>query len=390
MPHATPQLDWDLAQAMTTRLLAAAPEVHFSFARQKDGSEARPSRVITQLAEEPKELPKEPPAQEPLTVSFEDYSRIPFPPGKVEGGAGVLTAQSQCPFKAFAIARLAAQGWEPAEAGLTASQRGQLLHAVLHAVWGGPPDGIRSLRELQSRTDKRDFVAGHVERVLREEFSVGIRERMPRRYLELEEQRLTRLVTEWLEYEATRLDFAVTETEAERTIHLAGLTFNLRLDRIDRLNDNSLLVIDYKSGDVTPKAWDLPRPDDVQLPLYAGFALDREKEELGGLVFAKVRAGDYEFAGRAGDAKATLLASLSGGNSLVKNKLTAEQLIDWREAIEQLAKDFLAGRAEVDPREYPKTCERCGLQTLCRVQEAENQAQLEPEEESESGETGDV
>lgn len=390
MPHATPQLDWDLAQAMTTRLLAAAPEVHFSFAQQKDGTEARPSRLITQLAGAAKELPKEPPAQEPITVSFEDYSRVPFPPGKVEGGAGVLTAQSQCPFKAFAGARLAAQGWEPAEAGLTASQRGQLLHAVLHTVWGGPPDGIRSLHELQSLIDKRSFVAGHVERVLREEISAGIRERMPRRYLELEEQRLTRLVSEWLEYEATRLEFAVIETEAERTIHLAGLTFNLRLDRIDRLNDNSLLVIDYKSGDVTPRAWDLPRPDDVQLPLYAGFALDREIETLGGLVFAKVRAGAQEFTGRAGDAKATLLASLPGGNSLVKNRLTAEQLIDWRDAIEQLAKDFLAGDAEVNPREYPKTCERCGLQTLCRVLEAENQAQLDSGEESESEEMSDA
>jgi hypothetical protein len=29
----------------------------------------------------------------------------------------------------------------------------------------------------------------------------------------------------------------------------------------------------------------------VQLPLYAGFALEAEKERLGGLVFAKVRAG---------------------------------------------------------------------------------------------------
>lgn len=390
MPHATPQLDWDLAQAMTMRLLAAAPEVHFSYARQKEGADARPSRLITSLAGEAQKLPKTLAAHDPITILFEDVSRIPFPPGKVEGGAGVLTAQSQCPFKAFAGARLAAQGWEPAEAGLTASQRGQLLHAVLHAVWSGPPEGIRSLRELQSRTDKRGFVAGHVERVLREEISVGIRERMPRRYLELEEQRLTRLVTEWLEYEATRVDFAVAETEVDRTIHLAGLTFNLRLDRIDKLNDNSLLVIDYKSGDVTPKAWDLPRPDDVQLPLYAGFALDREKEALGGLVFAKVRAGEVEFAGRAGDAKATLLAGLSGGNGLVKNRLTAEQLIDWRDAIEQLARDFVAGRAEVDPREYPKTCERCGLQTLCRVQEAENLADLESGDESDGEEAGDV
>ncbi len=67
--------------------------------------------------------------------------------------------------------------------------------------------------------------------------------------------------------------------------------FNLRLDRIDRLNDGTFLVIDYKSGDVSPKSWDLPRPDDVQLPLYAGFALDRGPGARRP-VFAKLRAGE--------------------------------------------------------------------------------------------------
>jgi hypothetical protein len=47
----------------------------------------------------------------------------------------------------------------------------------------------------------------------------------------------------------------------------------------------------------------------------------------------------------------------------------------------------VAGRSEVDPREYPKTCERCGLQTLCRIQE--HQGLLGSEDESEDGGTED-
>ena len=121
----------------------------------------------------------------------------------------------------------------------------------------------------------------------------------------------------------------------------------------------------------------------MQLPLYAGFALDGE---LGGLVFAKVRAGDPAFAGHVGDPAATVFAGLKGSSTLVKNALTAEQLMGWRERIEQLARDFLVGRAEVDPREAPKTCERCGLQTLCRIHESENQARLEDEDDSDSTE----
>lgn len=225
MPHATPQLDWELAEAITHRILASAQEVHFSYSRQNEGTEARPSCLITQLAGEAHKLPPEltaPKAPSPLTISFEDRSRIPFSPGKVRGGADVLTAQSQCPFKAFATSRLAAQGWKPAEAGLTAMQRGNLLHAVLHSVWAGKPEGIRTHADLKILTDLEAFVASHVQRELARELRPHQRELMPRRYLELEEQRLTKLVTEWLEYEATRVTFEIANTEVKHPFTLPG------------------------------------------------------------------------------------------------------------------------------------------------------------------------
>ena len=385
MPHATPQIDWEVARAVTARLVASAPDVHFSYPRQQEGSETRPSRLAVELAGDPVPLPAGAPLRAPLTVDFEDASRIPFPPGQAGGGAGVLTSQSQCPFKAFATTRLGAQGWSIAEAGLTAAQRGLLLHEVLHSVWAGPPNGIRTHSDLQNLQDRSSFVAGHVHRIFRDKMPDGVRDRMPRRYLVLEEQRLTSLIAEWLDYESARWPFQVAATELGCTVTIAGLSLKLRLDRVDRLNDGALLVIDYKTGSVSPKAWNLPRPDDIQLPLYAGFALG-PGSELGGLAFAKVRPGDQAFAGRIGDAKATLLPNLGNGTSLVKDALTAEQLIDWRESIEQLARDFLAGKAEVDPRDYPKTCERCGLQTLCRIHE--HQALIDSGDEEHSAASG--
>ncbi len=406
MPHASPLLDWELAESMTRRLLTSARQVRFSYARQREGAELRPSRLVLQVAGEPRALPPElepAPAQRPLTAPFDDNTRVPLPAAaagtrsntaqlslfdakgepqkpppvfEVPGGSTVLTAQSQCPFKAFATARLEARGWERAEVALTPAQRGKLLHAVLHSVWGGPPHGIRSSSELHDKgVDLERFVEGHVQRALEEELPAGVREQIPQRYLELEAQRLTRLVTAWLEYERNRLPFSVTATEVDATTTIAGLTLKLRLDRVDRLNDDSLLVIDYKTGNVDPKAWDLPRPDDVQLPLYAGFALDRG-ETPGGLVFAKVRPGNQMcFTGRVMDACSTLDSSLNGTSTLVKNALTAQQMSEWRKTIEQLARDFVAGRADVDPRDYPTTCERCGLYTLCRVKERDEQVE---------------
>jgi RecB family exonuclease len=261
----------------------------------------------------------------------------------------------------------------------------------LHAVWTGPPagTGIHTLKELRGLADPTAFVASHVEQVFADELPHSLRDRMPERYLELEAERLTRLIADWLGYESTRVEFEVAGTEVSSTIVLGDLTLRVRLDRVDRLSDDTLLVIDYKTGLVSPKSWDLPRPDDVQLPLYAGFALSEETGaglagDVSGLVFAKLRAGDLSFVGRVGDAQSTLLSDLKGGNALVKSPLTAEQLIDWRDCIEQLARDFVAGKAEVAPREAPKTCERCGLQTLCRI--LENQPVLTDDDDSDEAE----
>jgi RecB family exonuclease len=237
---------------------------------------------------------------------------------------------------------------------------------------------LRALDDLLELPDLRAFIENHIRRIMQEKLADGTVDRMPRLYLELEATRLQRLVTEWLAYEATRIPFIVAETESARTVHIGDLELDLRLDRIDQLSDGSMLVIDYKTGNVTCKAWELPRPDDVQLPVYAGFALN---QRLGGLVFAKIRVGDFEFAGRVTDANATLISDLKRTDALVKRPLTIEQLAEWKSSIEQLAHDFIAGRAEVDPREYPVTCERCGLHALCRIHENRSQSELEDEEE---------
>jgi ATP-dependent helicase/nuclease subunit B len=389
MPHASPQLDWELADAITRRLLASAPGICFSYAQQVEGVDGRPSRIVTQLAGSPEPLPLNlvrRPAAPPLTVCVDDQSVIPLldpdtdkssdSPLKIRGGSKVLTAQSQCAFKGFAVGRLGAETWDPAEAGLSPSVRGQLLHAVMHAIWAGPPLGIHSLDQLQRIPDRRAFVGGHVNTALRHELPDSARELMPHRYLELEVQRLTRIVAEWLDYEVTRLPFTVMGTELNTETTVGHLSFGLRLDRIDRLKDGSLLVIDYKTGDVSQKSWDLPRPDDVQLPLYGGFALESGRK-LGGLVFARIRAGDVCFAGRVRDIEGTLGSGLTNFSSLRKNQLEVEHLLDWRDAIEQLARDYVAGRADVNPRDPPKTCSRCGLHTLCRIHERPVDAQEE-------------
>jgi len=225
--------------------------------------------------------------------------------------------------------------------------------------------------------------------VMRESFDpkrrASLPARFPVRYLQLEAERLTRLVTEWLEYERERLPFIVAGTEVKNRVTVAGLTFDLRLDRVDELQNGSRLVIDYKSSEVGPKAWEGDRPDDVQLPLYASFAV---KEELEGLVIARVRPGKIEFCGRVRDASAMLRSDLKSSNGMVTKPLTDRQLRDWREQIERLGEAFVAGRAEVDPKDPVKTCERCHLHAVCRIYENQPLAAVVAEEDSDGIDDG--
>jgi ATP-dependent helicase/nuclease subunit B len=395
MPHSSPQDDWDLGAAMTRRLLASAPEVCFSYPLQRDGVEMRASRLIASFAGTPQSIPPAllpAPAGQPLTQIVEDLATIPYRPLatdpapipiSLKGGVSLLTAQSQCPFKAFAISRLDAERWDAAEPGLTPAERGKLLHAAMRSVWSGPPQGIRTSKELHAIGDLQAFAREHVRVSLDAELPPRAHDSMPARYLEVEADRLTNLIADWLAFEKTRIDFEVIDTEEKRSRTIAGLSLTVRFDRLDRLNDGTVLVVDYKTGNVSPSAWDSDRPDDIQLPLYAGFGLDRETEPVGGLVFAKVKPGEMCFAGRVGAAAATLQPGLKGNSSLLKNPLTLDQLIDWRNTIEELARNFLAGFSGVDPRDPTKTCSRCDLHALCRIRERETCVDEEGDEDVE-------
>ena len=392
MPHSSAQADWDFSATVTDRLLASALLVHFSVAALKEEVETRPSRLVSHIAGPPRRVPDEllpPKYEQPTTTLYEDFSTAPYPPGRVQGGSAILSYQSQCPFKAFATARLGAQSWDAAESGLSARQRGQLLHDALHSIWSGHKPGIKTHQDLDAIGDLPAFVRKHVKAVMQSGVPEHIRESMPDPYIELEETRLIRLLTDWLNFEKARVPFTVEATEAKSSVIVEGLTMDLRLDRVDRLRDGSQLVIDYKTGTVDPKAWDMPRPEDVQLPLYKLFGLAPLQASLfdsfggparGGLVFARVRTGETCFAGRVADARETIQHGLSGNSSLVRRRLTAAEESDWKAYIETLAHDFLHGRAEVNPRDYPDTCKRCGLQSVCRIQEPENCAHFELEE----------
>jgi ATP-dependent helicase/nuclease subunit B len=195
MPHSSAQSDAELSRSVTDRLLHSAPDVRFSYAELRGKAESKPSHMVGVVAGKPGSLPTElvpdilPDRQ---TVEYIDGSTVPYAATKAEGGSSTLSMQSNCAFHAFATIRLDAKSWEPAETGLNPRQRGDLVHAVLHSIWGGEKHGgwrssdeLKALLDSDGRDGLATFVRAHVD-VAMKTLPVTIRDRMPELYLTIE------------------------------------------------------------------------------------------------------------------------------------------------------------------------------------------------------------
>ena len=189
----------------------------------------------------------------------------------------------------------------------------------------------------------------------------------------LERSRLTALLLRLAALEKTRALFEVVACEQQRTPLIAGVQLSARLDRVDKLADGSHVILDYKTGLAHIGGWLGGRPDEPQLPLYAVSG----DAEVSGVAFVQLRASAVAFMGLTRDDQV-----LPGVVTLAALKNLAAQyagwpalLSSWRAVLEQLARDYLDGRAEVAPKRYPKTCEFCDLGALCRVRELTERSQ---------------
>src|SRR5207248_10108109 len=98
--------------------------------------------------------------------------------------------------------------------------------------------------------------------------------------------------------------------------------------------------------------------------VYA-LAQQQQGREVAAVGFARPLAGNCHFAGIAEQKELLALTRETRGY--------AEQVAAWPPVLEQLAQNFVGGRAEVDPRTPPASngspCRLCAYPTLCRIAE---------------------
>ncbi len=360
MPHSSAEGELQRARRITHALLNSCADVVVSWPEHEGERGLRPSPLILKLALAAPDL-SAPQTWVQSTYGtravefFTDNNGPALVAGMdVRGGAGLFKDQAACPFRAFARHRLLARSLGEADVGLDAMERGNLVHRVLQLFW----QAVRTQPALLALSGSE--LDALIEQSVTRTLDSAARQRpqtFTARFTTVERHRLHTLTREWLEGERTRQPFEVVACEQARDFQLGGIRGQLRVDRLDKLQDETLIVIDYKTGNVPTHPWDGDRPEEPQLPLYAITTGDA----VSAVTFARVRRGNHEFKG---------VAATSDALPGVKESVVWQELQDsWRRTLLALAAEFEVGNALVSPRNGDQTCRTCDLHGFCRVHE---------------------
>ncbi|TNF32657.1 MAG: hypothetical protein EP312_11130, partial [Gammaproteobacteria bacterium] len=394
LPHANSQREREYAEQLMAQIHGLAGSVIVSHARAEGDDERQPSPLTATIAAQ-----EVAPARamglvgrvqaisagtghaqdnvfaNPWLEWFADPQGLPIPDDErqhVRGGTGLFKAQAFCPLAGWAKRALAVKRLDTPDDDLDAAERGTLIHSALEYFWQQVKDQA-SLLALQP-AERQHWVAQAVNHAMQ----VYEREHLPlpERYRQLELQRLQQWLSEWLLQEApdVRAAFSVEACEQSVKMHFEGFTIYTFIDRIDTLPDGRQLIIDYKTGDVSPDKWLGERLFDPQLPLYV-----QSRDNTAGALFAILRGKEKTWRGVVSDGGIFHQGPHITGDPKLGKKFAAfgnwEALQQfWRERLTALANEIATGdaRPEVFDDTQLKWCE---VRLLLRKPEVDQQKQ---------------
>ncbi len=383
-----PRCDQDQELAFAQRTLghwrSCGAELHFSYTQIENDCPQLPSKLVldaindetgeaaktieaqskTKDRESREQQPTDYSLRHPLMVRqgtnlefVEDSGGTVLADSHIKGGTGILKNQANCPFKAYATSRLGLKQPREAKDFLDAIDRGNSLHKVLE-----------NLMRIYSDSDTvKQIGAAEIEKQCR--LVLQTHRGLPYSFIENEVQRITNLVNQWLALEIQRRPFKVSGLEQNFELDLGGLTFSLKIDRIDEIDEHEV-IIDYKSNKNIVKGALSEPVSDPQLPAYALLS-----GKVAGVYSASIKDQDVSIDGIA-DTSGDLVASNRKGFSVKnpdgKNLNNADSQVSWNEKVAiwkleltELAQDIASGKADVAPSKG--ACEYCHLTSLCRI-----------------------
>ncbi len=277
--------------------------------------------------------------------AFEPFEDEPPEPASTEastiaGGTALLTDQSLCAFRGWAIHRLGIRSPTLQTILPNKAELGSVLHEVLAQTTEAMPN--------------RETLAGASEGAFDQIVDSAIdAQEWPTEFARIETARVGHLIRAWLALELARPEFDVVSVEQDIEVEIGGISIRARVDRIDQSGE-SRIVIDYKSGRSSINDWLPPRLDAPQVPLYflheaadaAAYLQLDDGVRLSGIGDSHVRSKGIQSADRLGFTSMDELA------------------VAWREALDTLAQEIVSGSNT--PMPSTRACSQCHLAPLCR------------------------
>lgn len=299
----------------------------------------------------------------------------------VRGGTGLMRAQAICPAWAFYQFRLGAKKLRSPQNGLDAAQRGQLVHLGLEQFWR-QEQNYRHFADLNRMTETELQLAVTVAtKSALEVFTSQQKENFSEGLLQLEATRLESLLSGWLQFERERAEFFTMHAcEAEKKVNIHGIKVTLKIDRVHRLENGGLVLVDYKTGQLPAmKSWGEDRITEPQLPIYALYFAD-DGEHVAGIQFGKIKMADNDFSGLL---EAQFIEDIEKRKPDWIREFSdwAALKQHWKQAIEHIVKEIQSGEAAVVFK-HVNDLTYCDVLPLLRVPER----QLQFERQLKSGE----
>ena len=378
LPFVSPSQAFAYSKKLTQRWLNSADEVILSYPKNDDdGNALQASPLIHSVAKIPIHLATwqsqdELIAQSCKLESDSDHQAFALSEKTLEkplkGGTAVIKDYAACPIRALIKHRLNVKPLYSPHSGLNALERGTLIHDALAHLW----------QELKSKKNFDALNEEDLAKILVRSANKAIFRMQSSKptvfsqsFAEIEIQRLINLLRAWLETERKRTDFEVTAIEEKKLIQVGKLLLNVRIDRIDTLDTDEQIIIDYKTSRPSVQTLMGDRLDEPQLPLY--LVMTEAQQKAAGAVFATIKAGEFGFRGITKDPD--LLSDVKAFSQIKECESFnswADVITAWRRQLTVLADGFCSGDARIDPKSYPTTCQQCDMQLICRISQRTN------------------
>ena len=366
MPHASSEREYAYASHVSALFANCTQHLVCSHAEREGDCEQNVSALWSHLpsfsAEKylPNNIALDVPALENVDIS---HAPAVGAHENIRGGFSILRTHIINPFNAFAKYRLGVDVADEPTLGVTAIERGNLVHTVLEHFWRHTMSS-QALHAMDSDTQYtllNTLTDSAIAKILQKKSAL-------QQALALEKIRLLRLLDAWLAKERTRAAFTVTGLEEKIDQTLAGLNLQLRIDRIDQLENGHYVLMDYKTGATALKRTDWVNTDEndpplePQLPLYAAFYAQTD-----GIVWAQIHTKKMAFTGFGNNEDIPGLFTKKDNWQQSAADWRTQQL-NWKKSLERVAADFMQGNTSVTLGGSP---ERAWL-ALNRIPEAED------------------